>query len=157
MWSFQGKLLKRVYLDNFCQVLWRPRPPTLLSIEKQKEIKKTLKKYSSQFESKDRMRLTKASKELIEKRQKMMQEFDEHRKKRQQQWALLKSTRLALRNSELFKYFLIRFHYLLSADQMHTNHNFFSDIDTDELDSDTTNVEEEIVEFLIKEETTIID
>lgn len=28
----------------------------------------------------------------------------------------------------------------------------FSDIDTDELDSDTKNVEEEIVEFFIKEE-----
>lgn len=29
---------------------------------------------------------------------------------------------------------------------------YFSDIDTDELDSDTKNVEEEIVEFFIKEE-----
>lgn len=31
------------------------------------------------------------------------------------------------------------------------------DVDTDELDSDTLNVEEEIVEFFIKEEQTIID
>lgn len=102
MWSFQGKLLKRVYLDNFCQLLWRPRPPTLLSAEKQKEIKKSLKKYSAQFESKDRMRMTKASKELVEKRQKLMQEFEEHRKKRLQQWATLKQRRLELRNSKSF-------------------------------------------------------
>ncbi|KAL0278357.1 UNVERIFIED_CONTAM: hypothetical protein PYX00_000194 [Menopon gallinae] len=129
IWSFQGKLLKRVFLDNFCQFLWRPRPPTLLSAEKQKEIKKSLKKYSSQFESKDRMRLTKASKELIEKRQKLMEEFEGYREKRLQQWAALKNRRLELRNN----------------------------IDTDELDSDTTNVEEEIVEFLIKEETIIIE
>lgn len=33
----------------------------------------------------------------------------------------------------------------------------FADIDTDELDSDTKNVEEEIVEFFVKEEYTIID
>lgn len=34
---------------------------------------------------------------------------------------------------------------------------FFSDIDTDELDSDTKNVEEEIVEFFIKEEIILVD
>jgi translation initiation factor 3 subunit B len=34
---------------------------------------------------------------------------------------------------------------------------FFPDIDTDELDSDTKNVEEEVVEFFIKEEITVID
>lgn len=102
--------MKRVYLDNFCQFLWRPRPPTLLSVEKQKEIKKSLKKYSSQFESKDRMRLTKASKELIEKRQKMMHEFEEHRKKRLQQWEQLKTRRLELRNSTYFNNVL--FYYI---------------------------------------------
>lgn len=32
-----------------------------------------------------------------------------------------------------------------------------SDVDTDELDSDTKNVEEEVVEFLVKEEVTIIE
>lgn len=31
------------------------------------------------------------------------------------------------------------------------------DIDTDELDSDTKNVEEEVVEFFVKEENFIID
>lgn len=32
------------------------------------------------------------------------------------------------------------------------NLNFFTDVDTDELDSDTKNMEEELVEFIIKEE-----
>lgn len=31
IWSFQGKLLQRHALDQFCQLLWRPRPPSLLS------------------------------------------------------------------------------------------------------------------------------
>lgn len=34
---------------------------------------------------------------------------------------------------------------------------FFSDVDTDELDSDTKNVEEEVVEFFVKQEVTIIE
>lgn len=33
----------------------------------------------------------------------------------------------------------------------------FSDIDTDDLESDTKNVEEEVVEFFIKEEITVIE
>jgi len=32
-----------------------------------------------------------------------------------------------------------------------------SDVDTDELDSDAKNVEEEVVEFFVKEETFVID
>lgn len=48
--------------EGFAQFHWRPRPPTLLSEKQQKDIKKNLKKYYSQFESKDRMRSSKASK-----------------------------------------------------------------------------------------------
>lgn len=145
LWTFQGRLLKRVFLDGFCQLLWRPRPPSLLTPEKIKEIKKNLKKYSAQFESKDRLRSTKASKELIEKRQRLMQEFEEHRKKRQQQWVQNKSRRLELREG-LFPFL-----------ELGRKLIFFLGVDTDELDSDTTNVEEEVVEFLIKEETSVID
>lgn len=36
-------------------------------------------------------------------------------------------------------------------------YNFDVDIDTDELDSDRNNVKEEKVEFLVKEEVTIIE
>ncbi|XP_015123515.1 eukaryotic translation initiation factor 3 subunit B [Diachasma alloeum] len=129
VWTFQGRILKRVNLNAFNQLLWRPRPPTLLTPEQIKEIKKNLKKYSAQFESKDRMRLTRASKELIEKRCQLMKEFNEFREKRLNEWNAQKKRRLELR----------------------------SNIDTDTLDSDTKNVEEEEVEFFVKEESFIID
>ncbi|CAG2058028.1 unnamed protein product [Timema podura] len=129
IWSFQGKILKRINIEMFCSLLWRPRPNSLLSAKQQAEIKKNLKKYSSQFESKDRLRMSKASKELIEKRSKLMKEFAEYRNKRVEQWLEQKKRRLELRNH----------------------------IDTDELDSDTKNVEEEVVEFFIKEEISVID
>ncbi|KAF7265760.1 hypothetical protein GWI33_020840 [Rhynchophorus ferrugineus] len=124
MWSFQGKILKRINLERFAQILWRPRLSTLLSDAQQKEIKKNLKKYYAQFESKDRMRQSKASKELIEKRAALMEKFREYREENIKKWIEKKSRRLALRNN----------------------------IDTDELGADTDNVEEEIVEFFIKEE-----
>ena len=31
LWNFQGKLLHKQPMDKFCQLLWRPRPPSLLS------------------------------------------------------------------------------------------------------------------------------
>ncbi|XP_015172077.1 PREDICTED: eukaryotic translation initiation factor 3 subunit B [Polistes dominula] len=129
IWTFQGRILKRVNLNAFNQLLWRPRPPTLLTADQIKEIKKNLKKYSAQFESKDRMRLTRASKELIEKRCASMKAFEEYRTKRIEEYNNQKKRRLELRNN----------------------------IDTDELDSDSKNVEEEVVEFFVKEETFVLD
>uniref|UniRef100_U5EXZ0 Eukaryotic translation initiation factor 3 subunit B n=1 Tax=Corethrella appendiculata TaxID=1370023 RepID=U5EXZ0_9DIPT len=129
VWSFQGRILRRVNLKNFIQFLWRPRPPTLLTDQQQQEIKKNLKKYYAQFESKDRVRLTRASKEILEKRAKLREQFMEYRTKRVAEWESQKYRRLQLRNN----------------------------IDTDALESDPNNVEEEVVEFLIKEDTILLE
>ncbi|XP_055692826.1 eukaryotic translation initiation factor 3 subunit B [Lutzomyia longipalpis] len=127
LWNFQGRCQKRVMLKNFVQFLWRPRPASLLTEAEQKNILKELKKYYPQFESKDRMRMTRASKELLEKRAKLREQFNEYRNKRISEWQSQKTRRLQMRNH----------------------------IDTDTLD--TSDVEEEIVEFLVKEETTILE
>uniref|UniRef100_A0A6B2E9L5 Eukaryotic translation initiation factor 3 subunit B n=1 Tax=Phlebotomus kandelakii TaxID=1109342 RepID=A0A6B2E9L5_9DIPT len=127
LWNFQGRCQKRVMLKNFVQFLWRPRPSTLLTEAEQLKISKELKKYYPQFESKDRMRTTRASKEMLEKRAKLREQFNEYRNKRIAEWQSQKTRRLQMRNH----------------------------IDTDNLD--TEDVEEEIVEFLVKEETTILE
>jgi translation initiation factor 3 subunit B len=75
-WSFQGRLLRKVPMDGFCQLFWRPRPPTLLSDKKIEEIKKTLKKYSPQFEVKDRLALTRVSEEILQKRRELMAAYE---------------------------------------------------------------------------------
>ena len=31
VWSFQGRLLRKCPMDQLCQLLWRPRPPTSLT------------------------------------------------------------------------------------------------------------------------------
>ena len=62
VWSFQGRLLQTRPMDQLCQFLWRPRPPTLLSDEDVKELKKNFKKYQKMFEAEDIMKDTEASK-----------------------------------------------------------------------------------------------
>nr|CAG4648511.1 EOG090X01UY [Polyphemus pediculus] len=129
LWSFQGKILKRVPLDKFCQLQWRPRPPTLLTLQQTKDIKKTLKKYSAQFEVKDRLKMSKASKELVEKRRKLMQDYEDLRKRKQEEYIANRSARIKLRNN----------------------------VDTDETEGRGGELEEETVEFFIKEETTLLE
>lgn len=76
IWSFQGRLLHKQPLDKFCALQWRPRPPSLLTADHVKEIKKNMKKYNAMFGLEDRMRESKASKEQIEKRRAQMEEHD---------------------------------------------------------------------------------
>jgi translation initiation factor 3 subunit B len=54
LWSCSGQLLQSISLDQFYQVIWRPRPKTLLSPEQLKEIKNKLKEdFWRTFEQED--------------------------------------------------------------------------------------------------------
>ncbi|XP_031556262.1 eukaryotic translation initiation factor 3 subunit B-like [Actinia tenebrosa] len=97
IWSFQGKLLQRHVLDQFCQLLWRPRPPTLLDEEAQKKLKKEMKKYQKTFEIKDRMSQSRASKEIIERRRRKLKEFEVYRQKKITEYQETKRQRMDLR------------------------------------------------------------
>jgi len=131
LWSFQGKILKRYQCDKFCQLLWRPRLPTLLPHDKLKEIKRNLKKYSVEFDKVDSIRGSAKTKELLVKRKKQYDEFAAYRKKKEAQFAEQKARRLELRGG------------------VDTDHN--ADV------KDNGDLEEEVVEFLIKEEKINVD
>ncbi|XP_045213087.2 eukaryotic translation initiation factor 3 subunit B-like isoform X2 [Mercenaria mercenaria] len=130
LWSFQGRLLQKQQLDRFCQLLWRPRPPTLLSVEEIKEIKKNLKKYSQRFEAQDRLRQSTVSTEILEKRRQLMLDYERYRQQMEDEFLSGKQRRIALRDG----------------------------VDTDELDNlPDDEYDEEVVEFLLKVEEIILD
>ena len=62
-----------------------------------KEIRKSLKHYSEKFNAADRIRETRASKELLEKRRKLMDEFSSFRSSSGKRYALQKAKRVELR------------------------------------------------------------
>lgn len=79
LWDFKGAELQKHNLDKFKQLLWRPRPPTLLSKDEQKKIKKNLRDYSRQFEEQDQLEESNVSAELIALRKRLIEEWNSWR------------------------------------------------------------------------------
>jgi len=116
-------------MEQFCQFLWRPRPPCFLSHKQVKDIKKNLKKYSVEFDAIDKMKISEISKEMLEKRQSARTTFDKYRQQRIADYNRQKDDRIQLRDG----------------------------VDTDDIKNEQQELEEEIVEFLVNEEVTNVD
>lgn len=76
IWAFNGKLLYRILRDQFFQFSWRPRHSCLLSLEKEQEIFKNLKKYSKRYEEEDEALVMEADQEVTDKRKALMAEWN---------------------------------------------------------------------------------
>jgi len=74
LWTFQGKCLRKTPMDELCQFLWRPRPPSPITSADMREIKKKMKKYAATFDLQDQMRSNKASQDIIDERRKLKKE-----------------------------------------------------------------------------------
>jgi len=75
LYDFKGALLREEHIERFNQFLWRPRPPTMLSKEEQKTIRKNLREYSRQFDEEDEFERDTATKEVIEARKRLLNEW----------------------------------------------------------------------------------
>ncbi|KAI9363368.1 eukaryotic translation initiation factor eIF2A-domain-containing protein [Zopfochytrium polystomum] len=86
MWTNTGQTLTQQMVPQFKQFLWRPRPPTLLSAERQKEILKKLKTYSKEFDKIDESQTDAVNRELIEKRLALWREWVAYRRRCEDDW-----------------------------------------------------------------------
>ena len=129
LWTFQGKIMKRFQVDRFCQLLWRPHPPTLLSQKQIKEIRKNLKKYSVLFDVVDKEQGSKKNKEILSKRRNLYEEFMEYRHLKDLEFDEQRQERLKLRHG----------------------------VETDILEADNIDMEEEVVEFLVSEKVDLLE
>ncbi|KAF3916790.1 hypothetical protein ABW20_dc0108331 [Dactylellina cionopaga] len=75
MWDFKGNSLREDAIERFKQFAWRPRPPTMLSKEQQKQIRKNLREYSRQFDEDDLIQESEASATIIEARRRLLEEW----------------------------------------------------------------------------------
>ncbi|ROT37068.1 eukaryotic translation initiation factor 3 subunit B [Sodiomyces alkalinus F11] len=75
IYDFKGEALREEPMEKFKQFLWRPRPPTLLTKEEQKQIRKNLREYSKVFELEDAERGASADREVVEARRRQLDEW----------------------------------------------------------------------------------
>lgn len=87
LWDFKGTQIREEHLENFKQIIWRPRPPTYLSKAEQKEIRKKLRDYSKQFEEEDNLEQNTAAREQQEQRRTLLAEYKEWRQNIKEQVA----------------------------------------------------------------------
>ena len=75
LYDFKGELLREEHIEKFKQISWRPRPPTLLSRDEQKLIRKNLREYSKDFEEQDRIEEDKEKGAIVEERRRILSEW----------------------------------------------------------------------------------
>jgi translation initiation factor 3 subunit B len=73
--TFSGTTLAENPTEKFKQFLWRPRPPTLLSKEEQKQVRKNLREYSKEFDEEDKYAVDIANTAVVEKRKRVLSEW----------------------------------------------------------------------------------
>lgn len=88
IWDFKGSNLRKQPVDKLKQVKWRPRPPTLLSQEKVKEIKKSLREYSSNFDVEDAEKMLKTLSIAQQRLFKLREEWNQWRKSCESEWQI---------------------------------------------------------------------
>ncbi len=97
LYDFKGELLREEHIEKFKQLSWRPRPPTLLSRDEQKTIRKNLREYSKDFEEQDRIEEDKEKGAIVEERRRILSEWLAWREKEEEE---LKAERRELGLSE---------------------------------------------------------
>ena len=74
-YDFKGELLREEHIEKFKQLLWRPRPATLLSKDEQKTIRKNLREYSRDFDEQDRIEEDKEKGAIVDERRRLLSEW----------------------------------------------------------------------------------
>ncbi len=75
LYDFKGTLLREEHIERFKQWLWRPRPPTLLSKDEQKKIRKNLREYSKVFDEQDTIKRDAGNRQVVEARRRLLEEW----------------------------------------------------------------------------------
>jgi translation initiation factor 3 subunit B len=75
MWTFYGQMLSESPIEKFKQFLWRPRPPTLLSKEEQRQIRRNLREYSKEFDELDKEMEEGANLAVVDARRRLYTEW----------------------------------------------------------------------------------
>jgi translation initiation factor 3 subunit B len=81
IWDFKGQQLVHNPVEKFKQFLWRPRPPTLLTKELQRKVRRELKDHSRSFDEQDQAEENRGTAEKRAQREREVSEWNAWRKR----------------------------------------------------------------------------
>lgn len=79
IFEFTGKMLRDESVDQFRELIWRPRPELMLTTADKKKVRANLREYSATFEENDAMEADAAVREAILARRKALEEWRKYR------------------------------------------------------------------------------
>lgn len=93
IWDFKGTQLMHTPVEKFKQFLWRPRPPTLLTKELQRKVRRELKEHSRAFDEQDQAEENRGTAEKRAQREREVAEWNAWRKRNIEQLAAARKER----------------------------------------------------------------
>lgn len=81
IWDFKGTQLMHTPVEKFKQLLWRPRPPTLLTKDLQRKVRRELKDHSRAFDEQDQAEENRGTAEKRAQRDREVAEWNAWRKR----------------------------------------------------------------------------
>ena len=68
--------MSKLIIDKFKQFLWRPRPPSLLTKEQKRQIRRNLREFSKAFDEEDALTEGTQTAELLAQRKRLVDEWN---------------------------------------------------------------------------------
>jgi len=77
IWTFQGRVLYQQQKEKLWQIFWRPHPPSLLSLHRQREIRKDIKQFTKKYDTVDEKAKEAARQAIRQDREEKLRAFKE--------------------------------------------------------------------------------
>lgn len=98
--TFKGDVVHKVLKDQFYDFQWRPRPPSLLSAEKEAEIRKNLKNYAAKYKEEDDGLIGVIIDAKYKEQQRLLQEYADRMRRYRENYAAQREQRAQLRDGQ---------------------------------------------------------
>merc|ERR1712151_122155 len=98
IWTFQGRKLFHQQKEKLWHVSWRPHPPSLLSSQRQAEIRKNIKQFSKRYDAVDekakdeaRQAFAKSRKEKTDSFRRILDRLEEYKEDKEEETAWMEA------------------------------------------------------------------
>jgi len=86
IWDFKGTEIINVNKEPFYQFLWRPRPPTMLTAEQEKNLTASMKDYRAKYRAEDRKKQEEREVNLQKQKDERRKVFRDYMSKKRKEW-----------------------------------------------------------------------